>query len=110
MLKPTQRDVTMHTTVEITSDESSICLEVTYYFIKKASSEPIKVQIEQLNNKSDRLLKMFNLTKNSEFHWAKKKINAKSLQAGTYKISITIAPHAAFIGDISFCKKREHYL
>jgi hypothetical protein len=109
MLKPTHRDVTMHTTVEITSDETSICLEVTYYFIKAASNISIIVQIEQLDKQRSRL-ELFHLPKNSEIHWAKKRIETKLLKAGKYKISISIVPHAAFIGDIRFCKKSEHYL
>jgi hypothetical protein len=108
MLKPTHRNVTMHTTVEITSDESSICLEVNYFFIKAASNNSIIVAIEQLDKQGNR--SEFHLPKNSEIHWAKKKIETKSLKAGKYKISISIVPHAAFIGGISFCKKREHYL
>jgi hypothetical protein len=108
MLKPTKRDVTMHSIVEVTREQSSICLEVTYYIKREASNKPIIVNIEQLDEQSGRWEKKFNLSKNTD--WAKKRVETSLPRAGKYKISITIVTHAAFIGDISFCKKREIYL
>lgn len=108
MLKPTHRDVNMHTIVEITQDQSPICLDVTYFIYKKASNESIAVRIEKLDNENRGWKKNFSLPKQFDFHWVKERMETDLPGTGKYKISISIAPHAAFIGDISFCKKCEY--
>jgi hypothetical protein len=100
----------MHTIVEIRQDHPSICLEVTYFFYKRASNDSIILRIEKISNQNKSRKETLYLQKKFDFHWVKERRETDLPGAGKYNISISITPHAVFIGDISFCKKGEQFL
>lgn len=108
MLKPTNRNVTMHTTIEL-QEKYKICLDVTYYYRRWTSNEPILVQIQPLDTQNGRYnnYRNFSLPNYFDFRWAKQRIETDPLDAGKYNVSIFIAPKDTFIGDVHFCTNCE---
>lgn len=111
MLQPTHKNATMSTTVAITQDQSTICLDMTYYaYPNMTTKQLIAVKIERLDNQTGAAEKLFYFYAHKilKIEWARKRLETAELEAGNYSISIFIESRSFYIGAIDLCKKRKY--